>query len=135
MCGQLQKVKEQLSITKENVKALEKELEGKNKEMKKNEQAAFDLSQVENEKALQAQLKEVCRGFYQSIYVKALNATEVDPYSKLRNPNSIIYPPTLRTLRANSSNAGASSSTLVFEPSIEGRQKEHAIEKENEADK
>ena len=101
----------------------------------KAKQATFDLGQVETKNALQTQLKEVCQGFYQLFQVEALNATKVDPSSKLRNPNSIIYPPTLRTLGASSSIARATSFAPVSVPSTKGEQEEHAIEKGNEADK
>ena len=71
---------------KEIIQALKKEQEGKKEEIKKAEQVAYELGQVEIKIALQSQLKEFCQGFYQEVQAEALNVVEVDSSSELRNP-------------------------------------------------
>lgn len=56
----LWKVEEQLALARKNIIALKKELEGKQEELWKVEQAAYEIGKTKTKAKLQAQLKEVC---------------------------------------------------------------------------
>jgi len=57
--GKLKAIKEQLAISQENIDVLKKKLEGKQEELEKAKQVAYDLGKKETFQGLRSQLKEV----------------------------------------------------------------------------
>ena len=92
----MREVESQLAIAWAKISELNKELEQKTEEMRRVEQAVFDLGQKETKAYLKSQIPVVCRSFCLWTWIKALNAIGVDLSSKLRNPEKVFYPLAIR---------------------------------------
>ena len=83
-----------LAIVK--TKQQQKQLEPKDAEMAKAEQAAYDASMTKAAQNLTAQLRDVARAFCLEVWGEALNAAGVSIELELRALDKVYYPPALR---------------------------------------
>lgn len=124
----MKKTEAQLALAKEQIKLQLKELEGKDAERVKAEQAAYDVGMTKTAQSLIAQLWDVTQAFWLEMWGETLNAAGVDASSGLKGPSSVYYPSTLR-IAPNSTPPMASSTPAPlklqslavssFEPSVE----------------
>lgn len=92
---QLRKTDEQFTSAQEQVKLQLKELEAKDAEKAKAEQAAYDVRMTKTTQSLAAQLRDIARAFCLEVWGEALNVTRVNANSELRGPSNIYYLPAL----------------------------------------
>nr|POE58223.1 hypothetical protein CFP56_40807 [Quercus suber] len=81
----LREAESQLAIARTTISKLKKELNQKNKEVSKVEQATYEQGQKETKSYLKSQNLVVCHSFCLQTWVEALNTVGVDPSSELRN--------------------------------------------------
>ena len=127
--SQFQKAKEQLTVIRENIEDLKKELEGKGEEVSKAEHATYKLGQKETEEGLKSQLIEVWQGFCLQVWAEALNTTRMDLSLELRNPERVIFPLALRST-ASSSAPETGFVAPTFQPPAKGGKGSKAMEQE-----
>ena len=84
-----------MALTVVELKQVNKQLETKEKEKAKAEQAAYDSGMTKVVESLTAQLKDVARAFYLEVWGQALNVAGVDTESELRVPDKLYYPSAL----------------------------------------
>ena len=80
--------KAKLQAEEDNVKA--------KKERDEAEQHGYDVGVVETEDALRAEVPAVCRAYCAQTWEEAFNQAGVEVSSKLRKPESIIFPSALQ---------------------------------------
>lgn len=124
----MKKTEAQLALAKEQIKLQLKELEGKDAERVKAEQAAYDVGMTKTAQSLIAQLWDVTQAFWLEMWGGTLNAAGVDASSGLKGTSSVYYPSTFR-IAPNSTPPMASSTPAPsklqslavssFEPSVE----------------
>nr|POE50398.1 hypothetical protein CFP56_35571 [Quercus suber] len=102
-------------LPKKKIELQRKELEGREAELSKAEQAAYKLGQKETSASLTLQIRDLGHGFYLKVWIEALNATGVDSSSDLKDPSKIIYPSTLRG-KASSSTSASGPAELASQP-------------------
>ena len=85
-----------MDLTVLELKQIKKQLETKEAEKAKVEQAAYDAGMTKEVESLTSQLRDVARAFYLEVWGQALNAVGVSTKSELRTPDKVYYPPTLR---------------------------------------
>lgn len=116
---QQRKVDGQLTSAKEQIKLQLKELEGKDVEKAKAEQAAYDASMNKTVKSLTAQLRDIARAFCLKVWGEALNAVRVDANSELRGPFNVYYPPALWIAPSPSPSVSSLMPSSLMPPSFE----------------
>ena len=151
--------KDQLASSKKQIAALKKELEKAHKlkdhaeklraeaekARDKAEHHGYDIGVVETEDTLQAQVIAVCRTYYAQTWEEALNQARVKASSVLRRPESIYFPPAIRTSDLPSTQ-GELASTVAdmfkeaqpqdpFPPNQHEQAKEPEVSKETSPDK
>ena len=83
------------------------------------EQKGYDLGVVETKETLRAEVPAVCRIYCAQFWDETLNRAGVEASSKLRKPENVFYPSTIRVLDLPSAqDEGAST---VANPSKEAR--------------
>lgn len=131
-CCHLWKAKELLSIIRENIEALKKELEGKGEEISKAEHATCELVQKETAEGLKSQLKKVCWGFCLHVWAKILNAIGIVPSLELRDPRRVVFPFALKSTTISSTLETSSTASTSQSPT-EGENLEKVVGKGGEA--
>ena len=150
--------KDQLASSKKQIAALKKELEEAHKlkdhveKLRAEAEKARDKAEhhgyigvVKTEDTLQAQVLAVCRTYYAQTWEEALNRARVKASSMLRRPESIYFPPAIRTSDLPSTQ-GELASTVAdmfkkaqpqdpFPPNQHEQAKEPEVSKETSPDK
>ena len=87
--------------------------------MNEAEQRGYEVGIAETEKALRAEVPEVCRIYCTRTWSKALNRVGVEASSELRKPENVFYPEAIRpsVLLPNQTNASSSVINLNEEVS------------------
>ena len=77
----------------EQVRVQAKEAKAKvEKERDEAEQHGYDVSIVETDDALRAEVPAVCRAYCTQTWEEALNQARIDASSELRKPENVIFP-------------------------------------------
>ena len=76
-------------------KQQQKQLEAKEAEKAKAEQAAYNASKTKTTRSLTTQLQDVAQAFCLEVWGQALTSTKVSTELELRAPNKVYYPPVL----------------------------------------
>ena len=85
-----------MDLTVLELKQIKKQLETKEAEKAKVEQAAYDAGMTKEVESLTSQLRDVARAFYLEVWGQALDAVGVSTESELWAFDKVYYPPTLR---------------------------------------
>ena len=88
---QLEEARLKALAEKAKVQAEEDKLKAE-KERDEAEQHGYDVGVAETEDALQAEVPAVCRAYCAQTWEEALNQAGVEASSRLRRPESIIFP-------------------------------------------
>ena len=95
--AELKKTQEQVLVLKKHLKETQKLREQAEKLKEQAEQKGYELGIVETEKALRAEVPEVCRIFCARTWNEALNRAGVEASSELRKPENVYYPEAIRS--------------------------------------
>lgn len=79
-----------------NTKQQQKQLEAKDEEKAKAEQAGYDAGMTKTTQSLTTQLRDIALAFFLEVQGQALTAAGVSIESKLRALDKVYYPPALR---------------------------------------
>ena len=81
-----------MALTVLELKQANKQLKTNEKEKAKAKQAAYDVKMTKVAKSLTAQLRDVACAFCLEVWSQTLKAAGVDTESKLRAPDSVLFP-------------------------------------------
>lgn len=85
-----------MALTVVELKQTKKQLEEKEAEKAKAEQAAYGAGMTKAVESLTAQLRDVTQAFYLEVWGQALNVAGVSTKLELKALDKVYYPPTLR---------------------------------------
>ena len=109
---QLRQTKDQLAASKEQIVALKKKLKEVEKARDQAKQDGYDVGVEETEKALKAEVSEVCRNYCLQVWNKVLNQARVEASFALRRAKSVYYPPVIRAFGPISSKIDTASDVV-----------------------
>jgi len=110
--AELKKTQEQVLVLKKHLEETQKLREQAEKLKEQAEQKGYELGIAETEKALRAEVPEVCRIFCARTWNEALNRAGVEASSELRKPENVYYPEAIRSSAPQSYQADTPSPAI-----------------------